>query len=367
MLSPGSGGIVEVSYNSMGDQVSGLQFDVQFDSSALSVTVVPGLAIRSARKNLYGADLSAGWHRTLIAGLNQIPLSDGPLVTLFVNVLPNASAGAYTIGITNPLGADPSGNAAGLTGTSAAIAISGQLGDVAAIQSGGILSAAGLLPGAVSPGEMVTLIGSGIGPLEPIELLILPSGMVSTNLANTMVSFDSMQAPLLYASLNQINLVVPFEVSGKASSLLTISRAGQLIVAITEPVALAAPAIFTQGGTGLGPAAAVNQDGSLNTPSNPAPRGSIISVYLSGAGQTNPLGLTGAINSTPASTVLPTTATIGGIAAEVLYSGPAPGLIAGVSQVNLLVPVGLEASLAAPIFIQVGTASTQDGVAVSVY
>src|ERR1700734_3229517 len=40
-LSPASSGTIVVSYSSLGDQVSGLQFDLEFDSSALSVTVVP--------------------------------------------------------------------------------------------------------------------------------------------------------------------------------------------------------------------------------------------------------------------------------------------------------------------------------------
>ena len=174
-LPPGSSGIVELSYSSMGDQVTGLQFDVQFDSSALSVLMIPGPVLRSATKNLYGADLASGWHRTLVAGLNQNSMTDGAIVTLFVNVLPGATVGTYGLGITNSLGADSSGNAVTVTGALASITISGQLGEVAAIQSGGILNSASLQPGAVSPGEVVTLIGSGIGPIQPGTLQVLSS------------------------------------------------------------------------------------------------------------------------------------------------------------------------------------------------
>jgi uncharacterized protein (TIGR03437 family) len=241
----------------------------------------------------------------------------------------------------------------------------GQPGGVAAIQSGGILNAASLLPGAVSAGEVITLIGSGIGPLQPATLQVLTSGLVSTNLSNTIVSFDSVQAPLLYAGLNQINAVVPFEVSGQTSTLLTITHNGQKTPSISAAIAPAAPAIFTQDANGIGQAAALNQDGSLNTPLNPAEQGSIVAVYLTGAGQTNPLGLTGGITPAPGSMALSTTATIGGLPAEVLYSGPAPGLIAGVSQVNLRIPAGAGSSLAAPISIRFGNAVTQDGVALS--
>ena len=364
-LSPGGGGIIQVSYSSLSNQVSGLQFDVGFDSSALSVIVLSGPAIRSASKDLYGADLGAGLRRILVAGLNQNSLSDGPILTLFVNVLPSANPGAYTISIQNTLGADPSGNAVAIPDASAAITISGKLGDVAAIQSGGILNAASLLPGAVSAGEVITLIGSGIGPPQSATLQVLASGLVGTNLSNTIVSFDSVQAPLLYAGLNQINAVVPFEVSGKSSAALTISHGGQVTPPILVAIAPAAPAIFTQDATGVGQAAALNQDGSLNTPLNPAAPGSIVTLYLTGAGQTNPPGLTGGITGAPGSMALSTTATIGGLPADVLYSGPAPGLIAGVSQVNLRIPAGASSSLAAPIFIQVGNTVTQDGVTLS--
>jgi uncharacterized protein (TIGR03437 family) len=329
------------------------------------VNVISGAAIRSASKNLYGLDLSAGLRRILIAGLNQNSLSDGPILTLFVNVLPSAGVGAYAISIQNALGADPYGNAVAIPDASGAITISGELGDVAAIQSGGILNAASLLPGAVSAGEVITLIGSGIGPLQPAMLQVLPSGLVSTNLPNTIVGFDSVQAPLLYAGLNQINAVVPFEVSGKTSTALTISHGGQKTPPILVTIAPAAPAIFTQDASGIGQAAALNQDGSLNTPLNPAGQGSIVTVYLTGAGQTNPPGLTGGITLAPGSMALSTTATIGGLPAEVLYSGPAPGLIAGVSQVNLRIPAGASSSLAAPISIRVGNAVTQDGVTLS--
>jgi uncharacterized protein (TIGR03437 family) len=365
-LSPGGSGTVQTSYTSRGDQISALQFDIQFDSSALSLIVIPGTSARSASKNLYNADLGAGWHRILVAGLNQHLLSDGPIVTLFVIVLPSANAGAaYSINITNALAADQNGNAVPIPDASGSIAILGQFGDVAAIQTGGVLNAASLLPGAISPGEVITLFGSGIGPLQPAALQVLPSGLVSTNLSNTIVSFDSVQAPVLYAGLNQINVVVPFEVFGKSGTVLTISRGGQQTPPLPLPITTAAPSIFTQDATGLGQAVALNQDGSLNTPLNPAGQGSILTLYLTGAGQTNPPGLTGGVTGGPGSTVLSTTATIQGIPAEVLYSGPAPGLIAGVSQVNLRVPAGASSSLAAPISIRIGNAVTQDGVALS--
>ena len=365
-LSPATSGMIAVSYSSQGNSVSGLQFDLAFNSGALSVIVVPGPAIGSAGKNLYTASLGAGSSRVLVAGLDQNSLSDGGILTVFVNVAPDAGPGAYTINLTNAIGADPSGNAVPIPVASGAVTISSQPGNGAAIQSGGILSAGSWAPGPVSPGELVTLIGSGIGPAQPASLLLLPSGLVSTSLANTTVSFGSVQAPLIYAGPNQINAVVPFEVSGQTSTVLTIKQGGQQTPPITVPIAPAAPALFTQNATGVGPASALNEDWSLNTPLNPAAAGSVVTVYLTGTGQTNPPGLTGTITAATGSTVLPTTATIGGLPAEVLYSGPAPGEIAGVGQVNLRVPPGVNSSPVAPLSIQIGTAVTQAGVTLSI-
>ncbi len=67
-------------------------------------------------------------------------------------------------------------------------------------------------------------------------------------------------APVLYIQADQMNAVVPFEITGPA----------------TEAV----PALFTSNATGRGQSAVLNQDGSVNSPSNPASRGSVISVFM---------------------------------------------------------------------------------------
>ena len=350
----------------MGDQIAGLQFDLAFDSAALSVIVAPGPAIRSAGKDLYTSNLGPGSFRVMVSGLNQDSLSDGGMVTVFIGVAPNAAAGAYTIGLKNAIGTDASGNAVAIPDATAAITISSQAGNGAAIQSSGVLNAGSWLTGPVSAGEVVTLIGEGIGPSTPATLQLLASGVVSTNLSNTTVNFDSVPAPLIYAGPNQINAVVPFEVSGQTTTLLTITQNGQQTAPIAVPIAPTAPGLFTQNALGVGPVAALNQDGTLNSPLNPAAQGSIVTVYLSGAGQTNPPGLTGTITSAAGSVMLPATATIAGVPADVVYSGPAPGLIAGVIQVNLRVPLEVNASMTAPLSIQIGSAVTQDGVTLSI-
>ena len=92
------------------------------------------------------------------------------------------------------------------------------------------------------------------------------------------------------------------------------------------PVAATAPGLFTLSANGIGPALAVNVDGSINGPSHPANSGSYIIVYATGAGQTNPPGSDGLPGSSGVPAPLPNatvTATIGGKPATVSYAGGA--------------------------------------------
>lgn len=88
-----------------------------------------------------------------------------------------------------------------------------------------------------------------------------------------------------------------------------------------------------------GRAAAINQDGTLNSPDNPAQAGSIISVYFTGQGLVDRPVNSGAAapGDQVSNTVAPTSATIGGVPASVMFSGLAPGFV-GLGQVNLLIP-----------------------------
>ncbi len=63
--------------------------------------------------------------------------------------------------------------------------------------------------------------------------------------------------------------------------------------------------------------------------------------------------------------MLPVTATVNGVAAQVQYAGSAPGEVYGVMQVNVLLPTTLPAGTL-PIVITVGTTNTQTGVTLAV-
>jgi uncharacterized protein (TIGR03437 family) len=126
-----------------------------------------------------------------------------------------------------------------------------------------------------------------------------------------------------------------------------------------------APGLFTME-NGTGQAVAVNQDGTLNAPGNPAARGSIMTLYATGEGQTLPRGADGVPAQSPLpKPVLPVQVRIGGLPVEVLYAGSAPGFV-GLMQINVRVPAGFVPSGALQVVLYVGGASSQPGVTVSV-
>ena len=342
--------IGQVTFASQASSVSGVQFDVQYDNAAMNLAATLSGPVGTSGKSLYAVDLAPNKKRFLIIGLNQNLIPDGTLINLSVSIGLNAVGGTYALTLSNICGTDPSGHAATVTGTDGTVTVN--TGSTAKLQPNGVVNAGSFLPGPVAPGELVTLIGSGIGPASSQ----VPSGSPSsTILGGTSVFFDGTAAPLLYAASNQINAIVPFSVSGETATQLTVTAQGQTIAAVVQSVAAAAPGVFTLDSTGTGPGAILNQDLSVNSPSNPAVQGSFIAVFATGAGQTNPPGvdgqITGAVLPTP---LLRVSVQIGGLDAKALYAGAAPGLIAGVIQVNALIPPGAPSGSAVPIVLTVG-------------
>jgi len=231
----------------------------------------------------------------------------------------------------------------------------------------GITNAASYAGGGVAPGEMVTIFGSGMGPNTLVGLQVDSNGNFAKTLAGVQVLFDNVPAPLVYAQANQISAVVPYGVSGKTATQVQVVYQGQTSTALKVPVVSAIPGIFTIDYSGKGAGAILNQDGTVNSASNPAAAGSYISVYATGEGQTNPPGVDGTLDGSPApQPVQKVTAMIGGISATVQYAGGSPGLVAGVLQVNLQVPQALAFGNAVPVVLNIGGATSQTGVTIAV-
>ena len=193
-----------------------------------------------------------------------------------------------------------------------------------------VVNAATMLPGPISPAEIVTIFGSGFDAVQ------------------TQVLFDGKPATIFYASASQINALAPANLVSGSITDLSIVVKGAKLADVLVPVVAATPGIFTTG-NGKGLAAANNQDGSINSPANPAVRGSVISLYATGGG----------------SDLSVVAVTIGGYAAGVIYAGPAPGFV-GLMQINVQVPAGFLPPGIDSVLLTIGSATSQAGVTVAV-
>ena len=229
-----------------------------------------------------------------------------------------------------------------------------------------VTNAASQTEGPIAPGEIITLRGFGVGSSEVAGFQLDSTGRVATTANGAQVLINGKPSPILYSSANQTNVIVPYEVQSQSSSTIEIVN-GTTSASWGVPVAAASPAIFTLDSSGLGPAAVLNQDNSINGPQNPAARGSAIQIFATGEGLTSPPGVTGSVTQTDVKfPVSPVQVTIGGMNASVLYAGSAPHAVAGLFQVNAVIPQGTAPGLAVPISITVGGIRSQDGVTISI-
>jgi uncharacterized protein (TIGR03437 family) len=192
--------------------------------------------------------------------------------------------------------------------------------------------------GPVAPGELVALYGSGLGPIEGVQTQATLTTPFPTQAAGVEVTFDGTPAPLLWVQDAQINLAVPWSVSGPATKVCVTYNQMQTNC-LSWPVAAVSPGVFMTDGVH---AAAWNQDGTFNSPANPAPLNSTVSILATGLGPISPAQADGSLVGSPLPVnTLPVQLQCPGgtncpveITYSTLYAGPAPDEIAGVSQIN---------------------------------
>lgn len=227
------------------------------------------------------------------------------------------------------------------------------LGPVPEIQLGCVGNSASFVLDGLAPEELISLFGQNLGPAEAVSGQPGRDNRYPLSLAGTQVTFDGVAAPVFYVSSGQINAVTPRGLQGQTTTHVCVVVNNMPTNCIDAPVQPAAPAIFLSAAalqTGGSQAAALNQDGTINSQSNPAPAGSIVSIFATGLGTITPVPPDGGVIGLPLPaqdlqvnilellgvedfTNLPVW---GGVA--VLYAGPAPYEIEGLSQVNLRLP-----------------------------
>lgn len=232
----------------------------------------------------------------------------------------------------------------------------------------GVVNAASYQGGAVSPGEIVAIFGTGIGPAAIASGSVTSYGYYDSFAGETSVLFDGNPAPIVFSSAGLTSVIVPYSVAGQSSTQMTVVYQGRASAPVTLPVAAAAPGLFSANASGSGNGAIYNGDGTRNSPANPAAAGSVVVLYGTGEGQTSPAGVTGRLaNTVFPKPALPVKVTIGGVdaTAGITYEGAVPTLVAGIFQINVTVPAGV-ASGPQPVVVTVGSFSSQPGLTVTV-
>ena len=227
-----------------------------------------------------------------------------------------------------------------------------------------IVNSASNLPGPLAPGELITIHGTGVGPAQ-VGLKLDAQGRLQSTASDARVEINGIAAPIVYGSVGQWNVIVPYEVEGSTLATVQVFAVGLASEKWTMPVTTTAPAIFTVGSTGIGQAAVLNQDNTVNGPTNRAAHGTVVQIYVTGGGALAPAAVTGSVTPSGGAgrTRLPVKVQLLGDAA-VTYAGPAPGLASGVLQVNAVIPNTSFGTTQAPVTVEADGVRSQAGVTV---
>jgi uncharacterized protein (TIGR03437 family) len=331
-------------------------FAINEDGSTANLTISPtsaafGPAAATGRFNVTTGN-SCPW--SAFTDANWLQITGGSSSS--------SGSGAVTFSLTQNVGPPRTGHLT--VGSQVFTVMQDTAGSPAPVLSAIVNSASGA-SGAVAPGEIVSLFGANMGPASGVPF----SNTILTLLAGVKVMFGSSPAPLTYVSASQINAVVPYGVTGSASTQIQVQYQGQSSNTLSATVQTAAPAIFSADMSGHGPGAILNSDYKLNSSTYRAPIGSVVMIYGTGGGVTDPASADGSLAPSaepfPRLT-LPVVVTIDGVPAKVTYSGGSPGLVAGLTQFNVTVPSGVTLGPAVPVLVQVGGFQSQPGLTMAV-
>jgi uncharacterized protein (TIGR03437 family) len=173
---------------------------------------------------------------------------------------------------------------------------------------------------------------------------------------------------MVYALSSQCSAVVPYFGATKATTHIQVEYQGVRSLPVEFPVGATAPGLFTMDFSGKGQGAILNEDGvTRNSPAAPAHPGSVVVLWGTGEGITDPPGVDGrpAVDVLP-KPLAPVSVQIGGLPAVVQYAGAAPGAIPGLSQINAQISPNVTPGDSVPVRVTVGNLTSQPGVTVSV-
>jgi len=224
--------------------------------------------------------------------------------------------------------------AGGLTASFSAIGLAQP-----SISPDGAVNAANYASQPVAPGSYMALFGNNLAastssystPYLPVAL-----NQVSVSFENPYVSVPG---HIVFVSSGQVNVQVPWELQDQPSVEVTVTNTDSTSTTYTLPLATYSPALFEIPSGGQKLAAALDENNNIVTTSNPVAGGHVAQLFANGLGPVNNQPASGdpAPISPLATTTVTPTVTIGGLDAEVKFSGMTPGN-AALYQVNAVVP-----------------------------
>lgn len=298
--------------------------------------------------------------------------SSALLATIPATLLTSASVLDLTV--TNPAPGGPAVAPAVVT-----------VGNISTITA--ITNSASYAIGAISPGEIISIFGSNIGPSTPAELSI-SGGYVQTALSGVSVAIDGQAAPIVYVSASQVSVQVPYNARLGTAAMGTartfvLTYGTATPASTTVDIVASAPGLFTLNASGVGEALVLNYNSStggysVNSAQNPAAVGQTVVFFLTGEGDyanavyspetgfVVPLTPPVSTGVYPELSTLPTV-TIGSTAVtNVAYAGPIPGSMLGLLQINAVIPAGVSAGNTIALQVTIGATQTQANVTLAV-
>jgi uncharacterized protein (TIGR03437 family) len=198
----------------------------------------------------------------------------------------------------------------------------------------------------IAPGELIGIVGQNLGPGTTVMAQLDPTGQLPFLVSGTSVEFNGYSAPIISVQDNLIVCFAPFEIAGITD--VTVAANGQKSTAVRVAVQPSSPYILE----------IINQDGTLNSADHPAPQGSVVGMYVTGLGLTNPLSQDGSVSAPPlpvpvASLVID----INNTNLQPQFVAAADGMVAGITQINVAIPKATYPS--PPVYINVNGSSAQ--------
>jgi uncharacterized protein (TIGR03437 family) len=208
-----------------------------------------------------------------------------------------------------------------------------------------------------APGQMVVVSGADLGPAQKASLQVDANGLVSTSVAGVRILFDGIPAPIVYVTATQCSAVIPYFGATNPTTHVQVEYQAVRSDPFQITVSPTAPGLFTADASGQGQAAGTG----------PAQRGSVVTLWATGEGLTDPPGVDGrlAIGVVP-KPLAAVSVNIGGLPATVQYAGAAPSEMPGLFQINAEIPTTVQPGNQVPIKITVGAGTSQNGVTLAI-